>query len=57
MTQEILYSELYLKEPLVVSEEGKSALEIFSEALGRELSPESLSRFQPLINTLHGSIT
>jgi len=50
MTQEILFSELYLEEPLVVSEEGKSAFEIFSGALGRELSQESLSRFQPLIN-------
>lgn len=50
MTQEILFSELYLEEPLVVSEGGKTTLEIFSSALGRELSQESLSRFQPLIN-------
>jgi len=51
MTQELLYKELYLQEPLVVSEEGKTAMEIFAAALkGKTLSKESLSFFQPLIN-------
>lgn len=50
MTQEIMLSELYLEEPLVVSESGKTAREIFSNALGREISEDSLSKFTPLIN-------
>ena len=50
MTQELLFSDLHLQEPLVVSESGKTAREIFSNALGREISTESLSKFTPLIN-------
>lgn len=50
MTQELLFTDLYLEEPLVVSEGGKTALEVFSNALGREISEESLSKFTPVIN-------
>ena len=51
MAQEILYSELFLKEALVAEEGGQTALELFTATLkGKVLSAETLSRFTPLIN-------
>lgn len=51
MAQEILYEELFLEEALVVDEEGKTALELFTKALkGKTLSAETLQYFKPLIN-------
>jgi len=52
MAQEMLeITELFLDEALVVTEEGKSAMEVFLAALkGRTLSKATLQRFQPLIN-------
>jgi len=52
MAQEMLeITELFLDEALVVSEGGKTAMEVFLAALkGRTLSEATLQRFQPLIN-------
>lgn len=48
---EILFEDLFLEEALVVSEEGQTAMEIFTNALkGKTLSSETLSLFKPLIN-------
>ena len=56
MTQEVLFTDLYLQEPLVVSEAGKSAFEIFTSALrGREISRETLNKFTPMINRKAGT--
>ncbi|KKM03436.1 hypothetical protein LCGC14_1774480 [marine sediment metagenome] len=52
MSQEILLKDLFLEEALVVDEEGKTALEIFTKALkGKVLSAETLQYFKPLINS------
>ncbi len=51
MAQELQYEELFLKEALVVDEDGKTALEIFTKALkGKTLSERTLQYFKPLIN-------
>ena len=52
MAQEnILFSELFLKEALVAEEGGLTALELFTNALkGKVLSESTLGRFTPLIN-------
>lgn len=51
MAQELQYEELYLKEALVVNEDGQTALEIFTTALkGKVLSENTLQYFKPLIN-------
>ncbi len=51
MTQEILFEELFLQEALVVKEEGKTAMELFTNSLkGKTLSAETLQLFKPLIN-------
>lgn len=51
MTQEILFQELFLDEALVVTEEGKTALEIFTDSLkGKVLSENTLQYFKPMIN-------
>ncbi len=56
MSQEILFTDLYLQEPLVVSVEGKTAFEIFTSALrGREISRETLNKFTPIINRKTGT--
>ncbi len=56
MSQEILFTDLYLSEPLVVSVEGKTAFEIFTSALrGREISRETLNKFTPMINRKAGT--
>lgn len=55
MAQELLLTDLYLQEPLVVSEAGKTAFEIFTNALrGREISRETLTQFTPIINRKSG---
>ena len=56
MAQEILYQDLYLREPLVVSETGKTAFEIFSAARkGSMISAETLAKFTPIINRKAGT--
>jgi len=51
MAQELLFEDLFLREALVVEEEGKTALEIFTQSLkGKTLSAETLQYFKPLIN-------
>ncbi len=56
MAQEILFTDLYLNEPLVVSVEGKTAAEIFTTALrGREISRATLNKFTPIINRKAGT--
>jgi len=51
MAQDILFSELFLEKALVVEEEGKSAIQLFTESLkGKILSESSLKLFKPLIN-------
>jgi len=57
MAQKILQQDLaYLTEPLVVSEEGKTAFEIFTAARnGSEISAETLKKFTPIINRKTGS--
>jgi len=52
MAQDILQiRDLCFDQALVVTEEGKTAFEVFSEALkGKKISKASLPRFQPFIN-------
>ena len=51
MAQEILLKNCFLEKALVVEEEGKTALELFTKTLkGKILSESSLSLFKPLIN-------
>lgn len=52
MGQEILYSDLFLEKALVVNEEGKTALELFTKSLnGKVVSDSSLKLFKPFINS------
>ena len=51
MAQDILFSELFLKEALVAEEGRLTALELFTNALkGKILSESTLGRFTPLLN-------
>lgn len=51
MQSEILFEDLFLKEALVVKEEGQTALELFTNALkGKVISTQTLNLFKPLIN-------